>query len=314
MRFSNFVMIAIALVCALAAALLARVWLNSQTAQTPKAEAAKPAPSRSIVVAARDFKYGDQLSAKTVKLVPWGAESLPKGAFVSPKALFGASKTQTALHAIAEGEPVLQNKLVGGGSSNALSARIGSDMKAATIRVSEASGVSGLVQPDDRVDVFLTYTKQTASEDATASSIVVLLQNVRVLALDQDTQRKDQPTAAKTVTLEVTTEDAQRLHLGARIGELSLVLNSVGVTGIAKGKTRTISTDDLMEAQKLVSAPLTTAATPGPSGPTVTITRSTDRQNYQVQDDPGRDEIGRHEFLRQDLGSAPPGQRLFFNE
>jgi pilus assembly protein CpaB len=223
--------------------------------------------------------------------------------------MFGAGQTQTALHTIYEGEPILQHKLVGGGASGALSARINSDMKAATIRVSEASGVSGLIQPDDRVDVFLSQVERKGNEAASAaSSIVVLLQNVRVLALDQNTQRKDNPSSAKTVTLEVTTEDAQRLHLGERIGELSLVLNRVGDTN-GDQDTKQISTADLMAAGNLALPPTeTTASVPEPSGPTVTVTRSTTRENYQVENDAGSEQAWRHEILRQDVSPAAPGQ------
>jgi pilus assembly protein CpaB len=311
MRMSNAIMIAIALVCATAAALFTRVWLVNQSAQTPaKTETAAAAPSQSIVVAAKDFVYGEKLTAETVKLVPWGGETPPRGAFLSTKAMFGAGQTQTALHTIYEGEPILQHKLVGGGASGALSARINSDMKAATIRVSEASGVSGLIQPDDRVDVFLSHLERKGNEAAgAASSIVVLLQDVRVLALDQNTQRKDNPASAKTVTLEVTTEDAQRLHLGERIGELSLVLNRVGDTN-GDQDTKQISTADLIAAGNLTLPPTeTTASVPAvPSGPTVTVTRSTTRENYQVENDAGSEQAWRHEILRQDVSPAEPGQ------
>jgi pilus assembly protein CpaB len=53
----------------------------------------------------------------------------------------------------------------------------------------------------------------------------VLLQNIKVLAIDQVADdRKDKPIVARAVTLEVSTQDAQKLTLAAGVGQLSLAL------------------------------------------------------------------------------------------
>jgi pilus assembly protein CpaB len=50
-----------------------------------------------------------------------------------------------------------------------------------------------------------------------------------VIALDQDAANQDsKPTVARTATLEVTPIEAQKLALGQRIGEISLVLRRPG--------------------------------------------------------------------------------------
>src|SRR5262245_3360515 len=72
MRMSNVIMLAVALICATAAALLTRAWLVRLSSQgSAPVQAAAPVPSRSVVVAARDLKYGDKLTAEAVKFVPW---------------------------------------------------------------------------------------------------------------------------------------------------------------------------------------------------------------------------------------------------
>jgi Flp pilus assembly protein CpaB len=53
-------------------------------------------------------------------------------------------------------------------------------LKAATIRVNDIDGVGGFVLPGDHVDVALTR-----QVDKTNGSTEVVLQNVRVLAIDQ---------------------------------------------------------------------------------------------------------------------------------
>jgi pilus assembly protein CpaB len=287
MRMSNVVMLAVALVCATAAALLTRAWLVRLSAQSPApAETAAPMPTRSLVVAARDLRYGDKLTAGSVKLVAWPAGDLPRGAFLSIETLLGASGSRTVTMAMGQGEPVLQQKLLGGGAANALPAKLSERMKAVTIRVNDVAGVAGFVQPEDRVDVFLTYSEKPGGPEGaaqTASAIVVLLQNIRVLAVDQVTERKEQPTPAKAVTLEVSTEEAQKLTLAGQVGQLSLALNRIAASGEPE-KVAPVAFEDLKnDGQGLRNKNK-------PGGPIVTVTRSTESKSYQVQPEGGRDE------------------------
>ncbi|MGH9720966.1 MAG: SAF domain-containing protein, partial [Bryobacteraceae bacterium] len=68
------------------------------------------APSQSIVVAARAIDRGTALQKADLKLTTWGAE-VPKGAFRSVDTASGA----TALHPMAENEPVLQSRVATSG-------------------------------------------------------------------------------------------------------------------------------------------------------------------------------------------------------
>ena len=73
---------------------------------------------------------------------------------------------------------------------------IADGMKAVTIRVNDVEGVAGFVLPGDHVDVVLT-----PQQDKNAAADVVL-QNVRVLAVDQIAdERAEKPSVAKAVTL-----------------------------------------------------------------------------------------------------------------
>jgi pilus assembly protein CpaB len=294
MRMSNFIMLVIALVCAAGAAFLTRVWLVNQSAQTVAATDHVAAnPSRAIVVAARDLRYGDKLGPEQLKLVAWPSDSAPKGAFLSKEAVLGPTGSRVVLASIEENEPVLEQKLLGAGSSNGLSARLTENMKAVTIRVNDVAGVAGFVQPEDRVDVFLTYGGKTQNESAPrpASSVVVLLQNVRVLAIDQVTQRKDLASPPKAVTLEVNIEDAQKLVLAGTVGELSLALKRIAA-GADSQVTGTIEIEDLIDADRRVLA-----GKPKPTGPVIGVTRSVERKEYQVLPEVRPDGIWQQEFL-----------------
>ena len=114
-------------------------------------------------------------------------------------------------------------------------------MKAVSIRVNDVLGVAGFVLPGDRVDVMLTrkVTSKTGDEE---SYVDVLLQGVKVLAVDQVADdRKDQPSVVKTVTFEVSTEEAQQLTLAANVGTLSLALRNVASAGVEETKPVTLA-------------------------------------------------------------------------
>ena len=97
-------------------------------------------------------------------------------------------------------------------------------MRAVTIRVNDVEGVAGFVLPGDRVDVALTR-----QVDKNAATTDVVLQNTRVLAIDQTAdERTDKPSIVKAVTLEVDTASAQKLALAASVGTLSLMLRKAG--------------------------------------------------------------------------------------
>lgn len=120
-----------------------------------------------------------------------------------------------------------------------LSSLIGEDRRAITIRVNDVLGVGGFVLPGDRVDILLT---RAAVNETPATD--VLLQNVRVLGIDQEaSDKKDTPMVARAVTIEVTPEEAQRITLGTQVGTLSLALRNAADG--ASAKVRTISLHDL---------------------------------------------------------------------
>ena len=62
-------------------------------------------------------------------------------------------------------------------------------MRAATVRINDVSGVAGFVQPNDSVDVLIT--RQIAGADRDMQVTDVLLQNVRVIAIDQQAKNAD---------------------------------------------------------------------------------------------------------------------------
>jgi pilus assembly protein CpaB len=272
-RTSTIVMIAFAVMFGLLAVFVAQTWLNSQAEMRMKSLEAnkKPVSTRTIVVAAKPLRFGNVLAADQLREVAWPEASLPAGSFAKITDVLSAGK-RIALTAIEPNEPVLSAKITGPNGRATLSAMLREGLKAATVRVNDIDGVGGFVLPGDHVDVSLTRM----IDKANASSEVVL-QNVRVLAIDQlADERTDKPTVAKAVTLEVDVVGAQKLSLAASVGTLSLILRKAGEAN--NQYTRKITLSDLGTP----STPVARAANAPTGLTTVSVRRASTREEYSV--------------------------------
>jgi pilus assembly protein CpaB len=239
-RSSTIVMIGFAVLFGLIAVFLAQAWLNSQAEMRAKSleSQKKPIATQTIVVASKPLRFGAELGAMSLREIQWPEESVPAGAFNKISDLTSSGR-RVVLTPIEANEPVLASKITGAGQRATLSALLQDGMKAVTIRVNDVEGVAGFVLPGDRVDVVLTR-----QQDKNLAATDVVLQNVRVLAVDQVAdERTDKPSLAKAITLEVEVTAAQKLALAATVGTLSLALRKAGEA--AATNTRRITLGDL---------------------------------------------------------------------
>jgi pilus assembly protein CpaB len=219
-------MIGFAAVFGLLAVFLAQVWLNNAADQRLKsieAQRKEAPPARTIVVAAKQLRFGDELNASELREVAWPEDALPAGAF--PKISDVLVGKRIVLSPIDPNEAILKNKITGPGQRATLSAMLDDGMKAVTVRVNDVEGVAGFVLPGDHVDVLLTRTEK----GSTLTDVVT--QNVRVLAIDQlADERADKPSVARAVTLEVNVTDGEKIAIAGTAGTLSLLLRKAGET------------------------------------------------------------------------------------
>jgi pilus assembly protein CpaB len=257
-RASTIVMIGFAVVFGQLAVFIANMWLNKQAKQQVQAAPAQSIHEQTVVVATQPLRFGTELTDAMVKEVPWPSSSIPAGAFGKVSDVMAGGR-RVVLSAIEPNEPVLALNITGPGQRATLSALVQPGMKAVTIRVNDVEGVGGFVLPGDRVDVVLT--RQVDKAQATTE---VVLQNTRVLAIDQTAdERANKAAVAKSVTLEVSTVEAQKVWLASTVGSRSLLLRRAGET--AETKTRKITLKDLESGE--VSDKGSTA--------TVVVTRAT---------------------------------------
>jgi pilus assembly protein CpaB len=271
-RSSTIVMMASAAVFGLLAVFVAQAWLNHQAELRMKSldGQRKPVATRTIVVAAKPLRFGNPIMPESLREVAWPEGAIPTGTFATSAEILGSGK-RIVLSAFEPNEPILASKITGPGQKATLSAVIQDGMKAVTIRVNDVDGVAGFVLPGDHVDILMTR-----QADKAASSTDVVLQNVRVLAIDQlADDASDKPIVVKAVTLEVDTVAAQRLSLAASIGALSLALRKAGEASVEG--TRRVTVIDLETQQQMTVRP-----TEAKSLATVTVTRSGKTQDYSV--------------------------------
>ena len=226
MRRQTMIALAIAIVLGLFAVYLANIFL---TRTEQKAEVASVGMTK-VAVAAVPLDYGVEITPDKVRLADFPSASLPPGSFASLNQLLPAGQRRIALRQMSINEPILASKVTGEGQTASIAALLPDGKRATAVRVNDVSGVAGFIQPNDSVDILVTRTPMGGGSGNNPGQITdVLLQNVRVIAMDQNATGADgKPIMARTATLEVNTVEAQKLALAQQIGQLSLVLRKPG--------------------------------------------------------------------------------------
>ena len=258
----SLMLLAIALVLALAAVFVAQRWLSSQQQVAVATPAVETIP---VVVAAAQISPLDKIKPDQLKVmempkssVPFDA-SLPGGGlnfFAKPDEVVGKFATQ----AIYPNEVIVRQRLRDNQGGSSLSNILLPGMRAVSVRVNEATGVAGFLLSGNHVDIL--NTRKAPDSDAILTHLV--LQNVKILAVDQDasTDDKGSPTLAKTVTVEVRPQEASKLMRAAEVGTIQMVLRNPG-DDLLVPEAAYASRDELPRA-----APTPMIAAAGPANPT----------------------------------------------
>lgn len=279
MKPARIVVICIAAVSAIGLALVVRAMGSSSNEPTTPAAAApvEVRPMAKVLVAAKDLEPGKRLLEADLEWKDWPVDEV-NPVFITdgstpvpakPAAESATAKATDAVNRVAKaatelattgaksdyigsvvrepilaGEPIVSRKIVRAGDSGYLAAYLEPGMRAMAIAVTVESAAGGFILPGDRVDVVLTAetNRDGAVEGATKSKFAsgVVLQNIKVLAIDQATRVGDdaQAVVGATATLEVRPQDSVLLAQAKSEGELSLSLRSYADTAGPSGATR----------------------------------------------------------------------------
>jgi pilus assembly protein CpaB len=177
-----------------------------------------------VAVAKVAIPIGSKIIPEQIMVVQFPKESTPDGAFDSAEKLAG----RVAVVNIGVREPITESRLAAEGTAAGLSAIIPEGYRAMTVKVDDAAGISGFIQPGTLVDVVVTIDPREGSGMQDPVSKIVL-QNIKVLANGQNIDKPEnerEANSVKAVTLQVTPEQAEKLALAASEGKLQLVMRS----------------------------------------------------------------------------------------
>lgn len=226
-------MLAVALAAGAAAAWLSQRHIQARIEQL---EDDARAPLVSVVVAATDLAAGARLTADAVAVrevpVAWASPSA-----VTPEQFDAIASTSLA-HPLARGEALLRAH-VAPPRPQGFADRLVDGRRAVTIPVDEISSVSGLLQPGDVIDLYVSF------EHKGNPVTVPLLQGMKVLATGRQVEASPRTVGTaeaersfSTVTLDASLDEAVKLIAARQAGAITAMLRRPGDAKPARAEYR----------------------------------------------------------------------------
>ncbi len=226
----------ISIVVGILAFMLTRQYIVGKEAVLKKREAAFNARTRMVKVAAasKDLPRGTTLRAGDLIMVPIPKANMPERAVTRDEA--HTMFRRKTIFEIKANQMILWSDIQGGDpASRGLAPAVREKLRAISLNISGAAGVSGMVLPNDRVDVLGTFnlpSKDVPGEIETVT--LTVLQDVTILATGQQMAKDIAASRGKrgskgysTVTVEVTPREAELLVFAQQMnGALALALRN----------------------------------------------------------------------------------------
>jgi pilus assembly protein CpaB len=209
-------------------------WISAHPPTAAQSGETATPQKRNVLVPTRDLRAGTLLKAEDIT-----AKELPAaGAAQNQTAITDSPENRRGLaggmlrRSLGAGDTMHQGDVMRPGDHGFLAAVLQPGMRAVTVGVDSVTGTAGLIWPGDRVDLLLTQSIEDAALPAGRRVVAeTVLQNTLVIAIDQQLVQGAVPGAAetqtaRTVTLEVSAEQAEAVQVASRIGRLSLAVRA----------------------------------------------------------------------------------------
>lgn len=221
MRPKSLILLVLALGCGLIAAIgINQVLANRDSKPKPDG------PTDRILVVMADVNPGEEITAAAVKMEDWPKDKVPEGAITDLQDVDGR-RARTWLYS---GEPIIEAKLTGR-NTTAAEGLIPAGYRVVSVKVDDQSAVAGILRPGNRVDV-LVYLMKNPGRGIQRTVTKTLMQNIKVFAvndqfhMDKEERQNTQSISARTVSLLVTPEQAQEIHLASELGQIRFSMRS----------------------------------------------------------------------------------------
>jgi len=235
MKITRVAVLGVAVGAGLVAAIIAmRMTASGPTPVATTAQAPVAPTTAQVLVATKDIPLGARLDSGSIQWQDWPVSGVSSH-FIEKQG-DGSAQSQPLIGSIARatiysGEPINEAKLINS-DRGYMSAILPAGMRAVAIKITADTSAGGFILPNDRVDVIMN--KQAPSTDNTGGPprylTETILNNVRVLAIDQTIQEKngEKVVVGQTATLELTPQQAQILTVAQQMSDrLTLALRSI---------------------------------------------------------------------------------------
>lgn len=238
-----------------------------------------PAPRVRMLVAARPLSIGTLLKDDDLREMEIAGDAVPEGAFIGGGEALAELRGALLRRFVDPNTPIVRTDVLRPRDRGFLAAVLRPGTRAISIGVDVVTGASGLIWPGDEVDLILTQNLQAGSQESPGRRVVgeTILSAVRVIAVDQQishsgTDATAGRVVARTVTLEVTPEQAERVAVAMQLGRISLVVRSIeGVPEATAPRPSLVFGSD-------VSSALTGPQAPAPTAPRMRIIQGGSQQ------------------------------------
>ena len=274
-RTRIIIVLAIAAIGAIGLALIVGAMTKHKgaPAQVVIASSGPAQPMARVLVARHDLAVGTRVGANDLAWQDWPADSL-NPAFITDgqgartpvaggtAAVIADQAKQTAKAAaevvaggsgpmqqlygaivrqpILANEPIINTKLVRGGEGGFMAVVLKPGTRAVAVQVSTNTAAGGFILPGDYVDVLQSHAADPGSNGGHPGFVAdTLLRNVRVLAIDQNSQPPKggvQSQVGSTATLEVAAADTEVIARAKAQGEVILALRAYSDAGGPSGR------------------------------------------------------------------------------
>lgn len=218
--WKTFFPIALSLVIAAGGSFVLYKWIQSKQGSVKEIVKVK-AEAAQVVVASADLVWGSKLKPEMIKTVSYLKENLPDGYFSKPADISG----RVLISPLKANELITEYKLAPNSiETGGVSAILTPGKRAIAVKGDKVIGISGFINPGNRVDVLVTVEDPRNEEEKTKT----ILENILVLATGTQIQENDkgEPAPVDVYTLEVDPEDGEKLALAATEGQVQLALRS----------------------------------------------------------------------------------------
>ncbi len=237
MKKAQLIILSGAVVAAMGAGYLAMNLANKEPETVMVETPTMQARTENVLIASTDIPMGTRISEDMLTWQAWPADNVPDGMImekIQPEAL-SEMVGSIARSPIYNGEPIRANKIVNS-EQGFMSAILPKGQRAVATSISTATSAGGFILPNDRVDVLMTRRRTGEGEEGFSTELI--LENVRVLAIDQTIREEDGESVVvgETATLQLSPKQVEVLTVAQQTADrLSLALRSIADADEASG-------------------------------------------------------------------------------